>query len=67
MTAAIAGAATPADMMAQAQLWFDDPAGFAAEWAGMATAQYLNYRKLSIAGGTNEVQKTILAKSVLGL
>jgi alkylation response protein AidB-like acyl-CoA dehydrogenase len=45
----------------------DDQTDFAAEWAGMATAQYLNYRKLSIAGGTNEVQKTILAKSVLGL
>lgn len=45
----------------------DDQGDFAPVWAGMATAQYLNYRKLSIFGGTTEIQKTILAKSVLGL
>lgn len=30
LTAAISGATTPADMIAQATVWFDDPAGFAA-------------------------------------
>lgn len=30
LTAAISGATTPADMMAQATAWFDDPAGFLA-------------------------------------
>jgi alkylation response protein AidB-like acyl-CoA dehydrogenase len=30
-------------------------------------ANYLNYRAMSIAGGTNEVQKNIVAKLVLGL
>jgi alkylation response protein AidB-like acyl-CoA dehydrogenase len=28
---------------------------------------YFNYRAMSIAGGTNEVQKNIVAKLVLGL
>lgn len=32
-----------------------------------ATAQYLNKRKLSIyGGGASEIQRTIIAKSVLG-
>ena len=30
-------------------------------------AQYFDLRKVSIYGGTNEVQKNIIAKSVLGL
>jgi alkylation response protein AidB-like acyl-CoA dehydrogenase len=35
---------------------------------GLVTVpQYLNYRASSIAGGTNEVQKNIVAKLVLGL
>ena len=33
----------------------------------MALPNYLNYRAMSIAGGTNEVQKNIVAKLVLGL
>ena len=28
---------------------------------------YMNYRAVSLAGGTNEVQKNIMAKLVLGL
>ena len=28
---------------------------------------YLNYRKVSIYGGTNEVQRTIIASTILGL
>ena len=30
-------------------------------------ASYLGYRKVSIFGGSNEIQRTILAKAVLGL
>jgi hypothetical protein len=37
------------------------------EWARVATPQYLNYRKVSIYGGSNEVQRTIIAGSILGL
>jgi alkylation response protein AidB-like acyl-CoA dehydrogenase len=48
-------------------------ASFAAEdsdvpdWARVATPHYLNYRKVSIYGGSNEVQRTIIAGSILGL
>lgn len=35
--------------------------------AQVATARYLNSRAWTIFGGTNEVQSTIIAKSVLGL
>ena len=36
-------------------------------WARVATPSYLNYRKASIYGGSNEVQRTIIAGSILGL
>lgn len=36
-------------------------------WAQQSTPQYLNYRKVSIYSGSNEVQRTIIAKSILGL
>jgi len=36
-------------------------------WARAATPHYLNYRKVSIYGGSNEVQRTIIAGSILGL
>jgi alkylation response protein AidB-like acyl-CoA dehydrogenase len=47
-------------------------AGYEGETAGGAhlnslTAQYLDLRKVSIYGGTNEVQKNIIAKNLLGL
>jgi len=37
------------------------------EWAQVATPEYLNYRKVSIYGGSNEVQRTIIAGTILGL
>jgi hypothetical protein len=37
------------------------------DWARVATPNYLNYRKASIYGGSNEVQRTIIAGSILGL
>ncbi|MGY1857685.1 acyl-CoA dehydrogenase family protein [Modestobacter sp. SYSU DS0290] len=36
-------------------------------WAQVATPSYLNHRKVSIYGGSNEVQRTIIAGSILGL
>jgi alkylation response protein AidB-like acyl-CoA dehydrogenase len=36
-------------------------------WAQRAAPQYLNYRKTSIFGGSNEVQRTIIASTILGL
>ncbi len=36
-------------------------------WAQQSTPRYLNYRKVSIYSGSNEVQRTIIAKSILGL
>jgi alkylation response protein AidB-like acyl-CoA dehydrogenase len=37
------------------------------EWAQVATPSYLNFRKASIYGGSNEVQRQIIAGSILGL
>jgi alkylation response protein AidB-like acyl-CoA dehydrogenase len=37
------------------------------EYAGYAAPHYFNYRKVSIYGGTNEIQKNIIAKAVLGM
>lgn len=37
------------------------------EWAQHSAARYLNYRKTSIYGGSNEVQRTIIASTILGL
>lgn len=36
-------------------------------WARLAAPKYLNYRKTSIYGGTNEVQRNIIASTILGL
>jgi alkylation response protein AidB-like acyl-CoA dehydrogenase len=37
------------------------------DFAHIATEKYLNFRKLSIFGGSNEIQHNIIAKAVLGL
>ncbi|MBB3051407.1 alkylation response protein AidB-like acyl-CoA dehydrogenase [Prauserella isguenensis] len=37
------------------------------EAATIAAAQYLNQRKLSIFGGSNEIQRGVIAKTILGL
>ncbi len=36
-------------------------------WARRATPAYLNLRKASIYGGSNEIQRQIIAKTILGL
>jgi alkylation response protein AidB-like acyl-CoA dehydrogenase len=38
-----------------------------ASWARHAAPIYLNLRKASIYGGSNEVQRQIIAKTILGL
>jgi alkylation response protein AidB-like acyl-CoA dehydrogenase len=38
-----------------------------ADWARVATPNYLNFRKASIYGGSNEVQRQIIAGTILGL
>lgn len=38
-----------------------------AEWQRLAGPQYLNLRKASIYGGSNEVQRQIISRNILGL
>ncbi len=45
--------------------WNEPPAG--PEWASPFAPTYFNYRKVSIYGGSNEIQKNIIAKAILGL
>jgi alkylation response protein AidB-like acyl-CoA dehydrogenase len=40
---------------------------FGPDFAPAASAQYFNNRKLSIFGGSNEIQKNIISKMILGL
>ena len=37
------------------------------DWAGPAAPNYFNYRKVTIYGGSNEIQRGIIAKAILGL
>jgi alkylation response protein AidB-like acyl-CoA dehydrogenase len=46
---------------------FADEGSDVPDWARVSTPHYLNYRKVSIYGGSNEVQRTIIAGSILGL
>jgi pimeloyl-CoA dehydrogenase large subunit len=45
--------------------WNEPPVG--PDWAGPVAPQYFNMRKVSIYGGSNEIQKNIIAKAILGL
>jgi pimeloyl-CoA dehydrogenase large subunit len=38
----------------------------ASDWAAPVAPGYFNYRKVSIYGGSNEIQRNIIAKAVLG-
>ena len=55
------------------QCLMEVPYGFtdievAAEKSAQQSApKYLNFRKVTIYGGTNEIQKNIIAKAVLGI
>ncbi len=48
-----------------AEGWQEEPIG--PEEASVLTPHYLDWRKSSIYGGSNEIQKNIMAKAVLGL
>ena len=37
------------------------------DWAAGAAPTYFNWRKISIYGGSNEIQRNIIAKAILGL
>jgi pimeloyl-CoA dehydrogenase large subunit len=37
------------------------------DWVGSVAPTYFNWRKISIYGGSNEIQKNIIAKAILGL
>ena len=45
--------------------WNEPPVG--PEWASPIAPTYFNSRKISIYGGSNEIQKNIIAKAILGL
>jgi alkylation response protein AidB-like acyl-CoA dehydrogenase len=40
---------------------------FSEDWIDPIAPQYFNYRKVSIYGGSNEIQRNIIAKAFLGL
>ena len=55
-------------------LAYEGPDGFESnktpagpDHASDSVAHYLNYRKTSIYGGSNEIQKNIIAKAILGV
>jgi alkylation response protein AidB-like acyl-CoA dehydrogenase len=45
----------------------DDKSNEEASWASHIAPAYFNYRKVSIYGGSNEIQRNIITKAVLGL
>jgi pimeloyl-CoA dehydrogenase large subunit len=49
----------------ESERWNEPPIG--PEWAGSQAPHYFNWRKASIYGGSNEIQKNIIAKAILGL
>ena len=47
--------------------WISEPRILRVETSGPAAPRYFNFRKTSIYGGSNEIQKNIVSKMVLGL
>jgi len=43
------------------------PAPNVSDFSSQAVSRYLNFRKTSIYGGSNEIQKNIIAKAILGV
>ena len=65
MCRAVGPYALPFIEEAQYEGYADEPVG--PKEAATAAANYFNYRKLSIFGGSNEIQKNIISKMILGL
>jgi pimeloyl-CoA dehydrogenase large subunit len=55
----------PAPRQMEGDRWNEPPVG--PDWAETLAPSYFNMRKVSIYGGTNEIQKNIIAKAILGL
>jgi pimeloyl-CoA dehydrogenase large subunit len=49
----------------ESERWNEPPVG--PDWGGALAPTYFNYRKTTIYGGSNEIQKQIIAKAILGL
>jgi alkylation response protein AidB-like acyl-CoA dehydrogenase len=69
MMRAVGPYALPFRREAMAAGWQSDPAHEPAgpRYAATLAAAYMNLRKLSIFGGTNEIQKNIISKMIVGL
>ena len=57
--------ALPAPRPGDDERWNEPPVG--PDWAETLAPNYFNMRKVTIYGGTNEIQKNIIAKAILGL
>ena len=57
--------ALPISPHADDDRWNEPPIG--PDWAAPLAPQYFNCRKISIYGGSNEIQQNIIAKAILGL
>jgi alkylation response protein AidB-like acyl-CoA dehydrogenase len=62
---AIGPYAMPFERNALHEGWNDEPIG--PDYAAPLAAHYFNWRKVSIFGGSNEIQRNIIAKMMLGL
>ena len=51
--------------LTEAELGFN--ASIGPDYAGSAMPHYLNFRKVSIYGGSNEIQRNVISKAILGL
>ena len=65
MMEAVGPYALPFDPDALEAGWNGEPIG--PDYAAPLAGTYFNYRKVSIYGGSNEIQRNILSKSLLGL
>ena len=55
------------DLAGPASLASGTDEGALPDWVHRTVPTYLNYRKASIYGGSNEVQRQIIARTILGL